>query len=406
MVTSLRARAELSEPEPARVARPALLVAVYANPDMYPPTINAMRTLNRTFDIRVVSRNTNESSAAWPAGVKIDRVGPPHSPREHEAASAFAKVRGLAHYLRHLRRAIAESKPGLIYAYDPLGFAAAMLVRPSALPVVFHCHDLPAIDNLPRGSLQNWLIRYALRRTRDAALVVFPEAHRAALWLESAGDDRAPLIVPNGAALDFFSPPRDWEVLAARRFNDRLALYMGWIGPDHGEFNAIRAISMTASARLAMIGSAPPQLLPILEQTISDGNERVELHSWSGDERMRLLERSAVGLVLYKSTSFNWEFSASAVNKLFEYGAAGLPVVVPDRKSYREFLADEKWIAFADVDDPRSIAQAIEGILADREHYLAMSSAAREAHETRFNYETLFQPVEERLSALVACNSR
>ncbi len=81
------------------------------------------------------------------------------------------------------------------------------------------------------------------RPTRDAEFVVFPEAKRAAFWLKAAGDDRAPIIVPNGAARDFFSGPRNWEALAAQRFNDRLALYMGWIGPVHGELNAIRTIA-------------------------------------------------------------------------------------------------------------------------------------------------------------------
>ncbi len=102
----------------------------------------------------------------------------------------------------------------------------------------------------------------------------------------------------------------------------------------------------------------------------------------------------------------NLKFVASAVAKLFEYGAAGLAIVAPIQGNYREFLGNEKWVVFTDVEDPRSIARALEEVLADRDRYVAMSRAAREAHEKRLNYETLFQPVEEKLSAFAAHNSR
>ena len=38
--------------------------------------------------------------------------------------------------------------------------------------------------------------------------------------------------------------------------------------------------------------------------------------------------------------------------------------------------------------------------LADRERYVAMSLAARKAHEEKYNYETVFQPVLERILAM------
>ena len=47
------------------------------------------------------------------------------------------------------------------------------------------------------------------------------------------------------------------------------------------------------------------------------------------------------------------------------------------------------------------IARAIEFVLADRDRYVAMSRAARLAHETKYNYERLFAPVLNRICALI-----
>jgi glycosyltransferase involved in cell wall biosynthesis len=183
---------------------------------------------------------------------------------------------------------------------------------------------------------------------------------------------------------------------------------MGWIGPEHGELNAIRAIGMTEDTRLAMIGSPQPEFLPVLSRTSGESHAtgRVELQAWSTDQKMLLLEQAAVGLILYRPLSMNLKFAASAVIKLFEYGAAGLPVVVPEEGNYREFLANEEWVAFANLEDPRSVAQTIEDVLTDRARYLAMSRAAREAHENRLNYELLFAPVAERLRAMAGNGDR
>jgi glycosyltransferase involved in cell wall biosynthesis len=383
-------------------AKPALLMAIYAHADYFPPTINAARILSRDFRARVVCRNTEGPAAKWLPELEIERAGPRRTRAEQEQASAPSKLLEFGHYVRALGRALSRTDAKIIYAYDPIAFAAAMLARTRDLPVVFHCHDNPPVENLPGRSMQSWLIRYALRRTSDAAFVVFPERNRAAHWLAASHDNRAPLVVPNGAPRDFYPPPLDWTAVFARRFTDRRVLYMSSMGPDNGHLEAVAA-ALYAGLNLDFCGPCTPEFRAELERLIDrkDAGGRISVKGWLSDrDRKALLDSSAVGLVLYKPTSLNWEHSASAVNKLFEYGAAGLPVVVPDRKSYREFLGGEEWVAFVDVEDPRSIARAIEDVLGDRDRYIAMSRAARDAHEDRFNYELLFAPIAARLRAM------
>ncbi len=403
MVTSLQSRAEgiAESVATVRTAKPALLMAVYANADVYLPTVAAARILAHQFKVTMVSRNTDESYLDWPNDIEVERIGSPLPTRILETASPISKARGFLRYLRELRRAWSRTSPRVIYAYDPIALAAIMMLKSTA-PVIFQCHDAPALESLPLRSLQTWLIKYALRRTGDAAVVVFPEPNRATYWLNAAGSRQEAIIVPNGAPRDFFKPDRDWCDLALERWKACRAFYLSSMGLENGQLEAIDACS-SASVFLDLAGRSSPQFRARLEQRViaNDAAARIVIHGRVDNAtRMQLLREASVGLLLYKPVSKNWEFSGSASTKLFEYAAAGLPVIVPDRRSYREFLDGEEWITFVDIDNPRSIAAGLNSILADRDRYVTMSRAARAAHEQRLNYELLFEPVRVRIAEL------
>jgi glycosyltransferase involved in cell wall biosynthesis len=96
---------------------------------------------------------------------------------------------------------------------------------------------------------------------------------------------------------------------------------------------------------------------------------------------------ATIGLSLYKPISLNQAAMVSASNKLWEYAARGIPAVVPDTANYRGKLAGEEWVAFADLNDPESIAIALRWFLDHRERYVRASHAARLAFEQRYNFD-------------------
>ncbi|HEY6417647.1 MAG TPA: glycosyltransferase [Candidatus Binataceae bacterium] len=394
---------------PVDVSRPqtrTLLLMMYSNPSYYPPTINAVSLLSEHFRIHLLSRNVAGPPHSWPEAVRVETVGSYATPEEKTAAPALSKFTEYVRFVSRGRRLVAELKPHIIYAFDAHAFAAAVRARArdSQVPIVFHCHDLPELEKPPLTSLQTWIVKSALRNTRAASCVVFPEKYRAAYWLGKAGDARPAVIVPNGASIGFYPGRSDWRELAQRRFAEKKICYVGSIGGDNGHREAVCALEHLDDAfQLDLIGFVPDDFgreLNMLARARAV-EPRLSLDGWpSRDQRIRRMERAAVGLLLYQPVSKNWEYSGSAPNKLFEYAALGLPVVVPDRASYREFLGNERWVSFADVKDPASIANSIANILADRDAYVAMSRAAREAFESRYNYERLFQPVLDRIFEL------
>ncbi len=386
--------------------KPRLLITIYQNPDYYPPTVYAVRILRQYFDIYLLSRNVNAPFESWPADVTIERIGDPASARDKEAAAAGAKLIEYWTFIARTSSLVSALKPAAIYAYDAYALVAARFARPRrrSIPLIFHAHELLETDKLAATSLQTWVVRAALSGTKWADAVVFPERLRARHWLSAARDGREPIIAPNCPELSYFRAPADWSGVVERRLLAREAVYIGNASEVNGHLEALRALSLLdAAARLRVIGSYEPDFGTRFQALADelDVADRVSLDGRLGQaELLARASRATVGLSLHKPVSKGLEYLGSASNKLFEYAAIGLPAIVPDRASYREFLGDAEWVAYADIDDPKSIARAIERVLSDRERYVAMSRAARGAFERDYHYENAFAPVLKRVLEL------
>ncbi|MGC2495963.1 glycosyltransferase family protein [Candidatus Binatus sp.] len=386
--------------------KPRLLITIYANPDYYPPTVYAVRILSKYFKIHILCRNMSEPFQQWPSEVAIERMGEYASARGKEASSAIAKLTEYAKFVARTRVLIRHMQPLSVYSYDPHALAASIVGRAGrrSTPLIFHAHELPETQNLSWRSLEGWVVRAALLGTKSADTVVFPEKNRARHWLTAARDPRTPIIVPNCPDRSYYSPPADWSETIAARYRAREVVYVGYAGAENGHLEGLRAIAMTGDGiRMRIIGGYRPEFgmkFNALARELGV-TERVSLDGWlRQDELLARASAAGAGLSLHKAVSKGLEYQGSASNKLFEYAAMGLPVVVPDRKSYRDFLGDAEWVTYADIDEPESIARAITSIFADRERYVAMSRAARRAFEEQYNYERVFAPALERICAL------
>lgn len=383
--------------------KPQLLIAIYANPDYYPPTVYAVRILSCYFRIHILCRNMDKPIRKWPDDVTIERLGYYASVRDKEAAGAGEKLLEYYRFVVRTRMLIRQMEPAILYSYDPYAFVASLVGRMGkrSTPLILHLHELPTTENLSRTSLEGWVVRAALAGSKSAEEVVCPEKYRAAHWLGAAEDSRTPIIVPNCPDRSYFTAPADWGETIERRFRAREVVYVGHASADNGHLEALRALALTDRGfRMRIVGNHRPEFgagFDALARELGVA-ERVSLDGWlPQDEVVARASAASAGLSLHKPVSKGLEYLGSASNKLFEYAAMGLPVVVPDRASYRDFLGDAQWVTYADVEQPRSIARAISSIFADRERYVAMSRAARRAFEEHYNYERVFAPALERI---------
>jgi glycosyltransferase involved in cell wall biosynthesis len=102
------------------------------------------------------------------------------------------------------------------------------------------------------------------------------------------------------------------------------------------------------------------------------------------DTLLILTSGARVGLIPMRLTGL---MRLALPNKLFEYAAAGIPVITPDLPVIRPIVERFGYGMFCDFATPTAVAAAITAVLADGDRYAAMQAGARAAAAV-YNWET------------------
>ncbi len=383
-------------------------IMIYFNPDYYPPTINAVHLLSEHFDVVLIGRNHDPANWEYPSNVKVHRLGQYASAREREQVSALNKLWEYINFVVQARRLLKDVS--LIYAYDAFAYTAAylcQLMRVQPIPLIYHNHDL-FNRLLPLSSLSGWVQRGERRWVHKANIVVFPSQARALFFQNLTSFKGQLMIVPNFPRKSFFKTYQEFNNIILERFKKNQILLQGTVSVHTSMLELIDSLTfLDNSTELKLIGPIKEKEHDLMIEFAVQKNvfERVKYcmpvpynklssHTWM----------ASVGVCLYKKININHQTMGTASNKIYEYAACGLPIVVSDFPNYREHLKSETWVRFADPEDSHSIASAIQDILNDFGKYQAMCLAARQAFEEKYNYESAFSPLLSKIQDLVSCS--
>lgn len=159
--------------------------------------------------------------------------------------------------------------------------------------------------------------------------------------------------------------------------------YIGYITEIRGIFHMVEAVGK-AEARLLLGGkfSYPEERRRAGELP---GWERVEFIGWLGrDEVARTLSEASAGLVVLHPTD---TFVESLPVKLFEYMAAGIPVIASHFPLWKQIVEGSDSGICVDPLNADEIAGAIRRIVANPEEARRLGRNGRMAVERRYNWE-------------------
>jgi glycosyltransferase involved in cell wall biosynthesis len=168
---------------------------------------------------------------------------------------------------------------------------------------------------------------------------------------------------------------------------EKVLVYVGGISKIRGAIEMVQALENLNSAwdvRLDLIGKFEP---PELEQELQGlpGYQHVRFFGWlPWEEAWHHAQSAIVGLVLFHPAP---NHEKALPNKLFEYMAAGLPVVASNFPLWKEIVEGNRCGITVDPLDPKAIAQAIEYLLAHPEEARQMGENGRRAVEEKYNWE-------------------
>ena len=301
--------------------------------------------------------------------VALHAVPAPASGRERVTRTTRAVV----------RRALAEAGPGTVFhLHDsdllPLGIALALRGR----RVVYDAHE-----DSPRQALhQPWLPR-PLRRPLGLAYAgveaVAGRLFDGVVAAEPAIAARYPAgktaLVRNFPLADELAPASG-RPFAGR---ERAVAYVGSITRPRGVEEMVAAAA-GAGAELHLAGGFHPASLRA-EVEAAPG---VRVHGYlDRPEVAALLGRVRAGLVVLHPTP---KYLEAYPTKLFEYMAAGLPVVASDFPAIRPFVEPHRCGLLVDPLDVGAVRDALARLLDDPAEAEAMGRRGREAVLARYTW--------------------
>lgn len=271
---------------------------------------------------------------------------------------------------------------------------------------LYHFHDpdfLPYATRLARAGKRVIYDAHEDVRTQIRYKDWLPGPSRAAVAraiarLEAACVARLDALVsPSLAALERLTPHQPKAVLVANypRLNEadavpawqdrrRAACYVGGITRVRGAQALVDAMAH-ADAELYLAGPiSPPELRHELER--SAGWPRVRYLGRVAPECVQdLLARARVGVIPLQPIP---NYRVAYPVKLFEYLAAGLPVVATDVPLWRKLLEAHGCGICVPPDSPRRLAEAITTLLDDDDGARAMGQRARRAAEQHYSWQS------------------
>jgi glycosyltransferase involved in cell wall biosynthesis len=354
--------------------------------------------VERGHEVRLVVKGDTQAPPRDP----FDFYGLPRHPRlviERANAPAGAGIAARIGYLSFaLGRAFGRGRADILMTRD-LGTAALLLRIPRSLraPLVYESHGytpdvaraLPEMIATARPPSAAKLRRLAAREAevwRQAEGYVAITRGIIDHMEQRAGARRRVAVVPDGvrAAL----PPSPLPALPVVGYAGHL---YAWKGVDV----LLEAITQLPAVRLLIVGGhdQEPDLARL--QALAAERRIVDRVTFTG-----AVPPSQVAAHLAATQILALPNPASAISthftsplKLFEYMAAGRPIVASDLPAIREVLQDEETALLVEAGRPDALAAAISRLLSDRAlaERLARNAAA---HVTAFTWATRAERLE------------
>jgi glycosyltransferase involved in cell wall biosynthesis len=382
-------------------SKKVLLIAIYSHPDYYPPTLNAVENLSSLYqEIYILHRNIPGLNWKYPVNVHLIGTKKQFSVQRVEKAGYFRKLIWYLAFSRKLFLTFKKYKPHAFLITDYLSILAFRLVFPFIIkPQIlwYHNHDVAEEQYVKKYSMTwfSWKSEKWLFPKLD--IFTLPALERK---------DRFPMNLFNG---EFFFLPNFPSRLVYKsdiienKYRDSTyrILFQGSIGPQHGLEELIPLLKEKILGKdlvLVLKGFISADYLSEL-RTIANLHKVAEKLFYVGPTDYRgVIENGRtchIGIAIHKKTDIMNTTLGTASNKIYEYAALGLPVILFDNGHFREVLGQYKWAFFTNT-EINSFRGCLMDIIRD---YQSLSRAAFNDFYSKLSFEEYLEPVKEILQS-------
>ena len=301
-----------------------------------------------------------------------------------------------------MMRAVAQARPQIAHFHDPELLPWAILLKLQGVKVVYDVHE-----DMPEQVKHN-------PGLPPLAQKILPPFVRFAEWVGSKIFDG--IVAPTQTIADRFPSEktalvRNLPILnelftpSSKPMADRPLefAYVGYISEKRNIFGMMKAITMLddTSARLRLVGSFAIPETEARARSMPEWSS-VNFAGWASRSQVaEYLANVRAGLVVLHPIEHEM---LTLPIKLFEYMAAGIPVISSDFPLWRSIVEDAGCGLLVDPMRPQSIADAMQWVIDNPQEAQIMGERGRAAIEEKYNWACEAASLErlytERISAI------
>lgn len=331
-----------------------------------------------------------------PCDTTVVSIDPRYDGKQH---GVFRKLKREYLRIKGVEDAIVAYRPEIIHANDLNALIPAYLAsRKLGCKLVYDSHEINVENYTTEGRSSMAYVMKAVERylVKRADLMVCV-SHAAADYFTSEYDITPPMVVTNSS-------------LRKETLTEEPQKHVGFEVINHGQFypgrgyeemiEAAELVKQFPDIRMCVRGFG--RLEESMRSQVSE--KKVENFVFYPPVNVEQLIPEAacshVGIAITKPVCLNFKLSVS--NKLFEYAAAGLPVIMSDIPEHR-YLNDLYHFGVILPDNsPQSLANAVIQLYQDPELYRELAENAKRMSQIE-NWENAFGLLLRKEEAVVHC---
>lgn len=368
------------------------VVAIYIHPDYYPPTINAINCLADEYEeVVVVTNNSSHDDFFIGNNVRFIKVGKFFSPIDYEKTSMPYKIWVFIKFTWVFFFQAISSKTSLILMYDGIPLFSFFTFRhfiSKSKKTWYHNHDMPMIKGTRKFSVGWFSAKYEQAALQKMNIFSLPTNDRLRYYPQINKQTKY-FELPNFPSKKIYN---DGETKSNELENEIKIIYQGTIGEAHGIEEVVALLNTTIQGKtlsLTLKGKVRQDYKNKINELAKTNGVEDKLH-WIGigayKDVQQITKTQHIGIGIHIGDAKKSKPQGTASNKIYEYAACGLPVLVYDNEQFKKHLHQYSWAVFTDV----SIQSMKNAITFCVENFNQLSIQAKKDFNANFYFEQAF----------------
>jgi UDP-N-acetylglucosamine:LPS N-acetylglucosamine transferase len=373
-----------------------VLVLHHYHPEGYPPALNAINCIaDKVKKVTVLSTDTLPTTWSYKKNVKLVLLPAEHNRFKHVQRSKFAKIKSYFDYTLNAYQLIKKEQIDLLVIYDSVPFLfyrlASYFLKVN-FKVWYHNHDVYPLSNYKKYGI-NWLsTKSVLDNFNTIDYFSLPATERKKMYPFEKFKGKF-FFIPNYPSKKIIN-----TTPSISKFDENPELKIIYPGSSSHK-NGFKELTNIMENKinnktitLTLVGDVDEEFKTELLAYAEEKNVKSQVRFKARIpyiEMTNYLKKFHIGWALYKPVDLSVATAGSSSNKIYEFLANGLPIIVFDNEHHQKHLKACKAAFFSDLSEQSIISQLK---LID-DNLKSLSEIAIKEFELNYQFEYKFNPI-------------